>query len=1247
VEQKRIAHPRELINFRYRVVKKLGEGAMGAVLLVQDTLEDGDQVALKQIRPDAFSPESRDAFRNEFRAMTQLRHPNVVEVYDFGAMSGGTEHFFTMEYVEGQNLLQGCEGKAEEDLYDVAIQIARALEYIHSQGFIHFDLKPDNIMIRRDGVVKVMDFGLVGKESVSSHALKGTVHYISPEMTRGDLIDARADLYAFGALLFHVFAGRTLFEGETVSEILRQHRDAAPDFAAHVRRPIPEPLIPILRRLLDKSPERRHASAGEVLLDLERLAIPTKIPLERESSFVLGSRFLGREDEIQMLKQAFSSRLIEASESEPLLLLVSGETGIGKSRLLAEFRHYVQLRGAKFYQGYCLFSRGHPFLPLREIVRAIVREILPSGDGYPAEGPDSVPEAPAFGSAPEPFAAGPSLKATVADRVTPVARPAGPAAPTLTGFVAPSDGNVVLDARMATLVVPSEPTFRHFPSWNSQSAEKIADTINSSAPEPVEPALESNAETGVLVEVVKAHAAALSKLLESEPGLAAFATSAPAFGTHEQEREWLLGSICHFLFRIASEWPIVLYCVDLHWADDLTVELLARLAARVDLDAGEPSPRILVCGCYRDEDIRGRPLQGKVAELSTRGILRRIELLAFDKDEVAAMVRSMLGPVELSSDALALLLECTGGRPLFIEETVRGLIRNHAIRRDGSAITISVSPLRKGGELGDLDGVFRQSFKALDPAEFEILSLLAVFNRPISVLLLREAIPPKKGELGPLVASLRRKGFAQRAWGEGEHQYSIRHHHVRDQIYGSLSLEVAESLHDGALAAIERVYGESETYLEDLAHHALRSNHLEKGIRFTRLAGDHARRLYDFQRAATLYLRAHSLLQKVPASRNRDKLEIDLCVAIASASYYSTSEDNVGRLKRALELATELADVDAEAAVYNAMGRSYYGLGRQREAIPCFREYIRLTEGKSDDMARALPFSVLGRVYFFLAKFSEAAEYLEQATALFRRQKGAEEEASYALGMGGSALCYLGEQARGLACVDESIALAEKIQHPTRLALGNIYRGICLANHGEWDEARTWLELGLDRAKRTGDNVGIGTGSSFLGLTYLVGGDVKKAVELCRSGQDRIADGGGTWTFTMICAHYIESLLAADSIDLALAQEALARKALETGERWGESCLYVAFGHLAAAQSDERTALECFGKAIAAAEEQKARPFLAKALLARGVYCANRGEGKGRDDLESARGWFEELAMVHHKKCANEALAGHRVSLCL
>src|SRR5262249_49775616 len=158
-------------------------------------------------------------------------------------------------------------------------------------------------------------------------------------------------------------------------------------------------------------------------------------------------------------------------------------------------------------------------------------------------------------------------------------------------------------------------------------------------------------------------------------------------------------------------------------------------------------------------------------------------------------------------------------------------------------------------------------------------------------------------------------------------------------------------------------------------------------------------------------------------------------------------------------------------------------------------------------------------------------------------------------------------------------------------------------------------------------------------LTYLMEGQVDRAIECCRSGQEQIAGLGGTWTFTMICAHLLEALLAAGRLDLAEEQEALGRKALDTGERWGESCLSVAFAHLSALRDDERGALEWFQRAIAAANEQKALPFLAKALLARGIHLGERGdEERSREDLEAAQRLLEQLSMTYHQKKAVLAL---------
>ena len=227
---------------QFEITSKLGEGGMGEVWLAKDT-KLGREVALK-VLPEEFAqdPERMARFEREAKVLASLNHPNIATLYGLESVESGTGQttFLAMELVEGEDLSEHIKrGPVPfEDAVAISLQIAEALEAAHEQGIVHRDLKPANIKVRPDGAVKVLDFGLAkawdsdhGDSSLSlfptmtAHATQaglilGTAAYMSPEQAAGVSADRRADIWAFGVVLWEMLTGHKLFDGETVSHVL-------------------------------------------------------------------------------------------------------------------------------------------------------------------------------------------------------------------------------------------------------------------------------------------------------------------------------------------------------------------------------------------------------------------------------------------------------------------------------------------------------------------------------------------------------------------------------------------------------------------------------------------------------------------------------------------------------------------------------------------------------------------------------------------------------------------------------------------------------------------------------------------------------------------------------------------------------------------------------------------------------------------------------------------------------------------
>ncbi|MBN1897737.1 MAG: diguanylate cyclase [Spirochaetes bacterium] len=372
----------DIIDQRYQILDKIGEGGMSLVFKARDRINKTD-VAIKFLKQGVTSSYVEDVirFKREVEAVSKFSHPNIVRIHNAGEYKNIP--YIIMELLTGRSLAEMLmEGKEFGVKNTVLIieQLAQTLSYVHSKGIIHRDLKPGNIMISGKYKIKLLDFGVAFIMELgqikSEEEVVGTFGYMSPEATGivNKRVDERSDLYSLGIVFYRLLTGSLPFQGKEMSKILHQQVAVIPPKPSSVRSGISSELEEMVLKLLNKEPELRYQSAKGLIYDLQRYEKGDKgfIIGEKDQKIKISyqTRLVGREAELSQIQKLFN----KARDGRGSVCLVAGDPGVGKSRLVEEIRAYCYQLGGMFIGGRCLDQENKiPYQPYRDAINGYIR----------------------------------------------------------------------------------------------------------------------------------------------------------------------------------------------------------------------------------------------------------------------------------------------------------------------------------------------------------------------------------------------------------------------------------------------------------------------------------------------------------------------------------------------------------------------------------------------------------------------------------------------------------------------------------------------------------------------------------------------------------------------------------------------------------------------------------------------------------------------------------------------------------
>ena len=1134
----------------YIITEKIGEGGMGEVYRATDKV-------LKRAVALKFLPESmarnetaRRRFLREARSAAALDHPCICEIYEIGEADG--VDYIVMECVSGETLQAKIDrGRLPVgEVLGIASEMAEALEAAQQKGIVHRDLKPANVMVRSDGRLKLMDFGLATRvpgldetqrsltNLTREGAVVGTVPYMSPEQLKGKTLDSRSDIFSFGIVLYEMLTGTHPFLRDsvmgTISAVLSDQARPLSDSLGPEKGPLGGQLQELLDRCLEKDRERRLSNVADLREALtalreggENVGVAFSPGLESERHTV------GRTSELAELDQG----LRRALAGNSCLVCVAGEAGIGKTTLVEEFLDSLKgHRRVRIAKGQCSerLAGAEAFLPFLDMLTHL---------------------------------------------------------------------------------------------WDGGKDESMTQILREKAPwwfvQVAVPSTDDPANAALLADVRNA----------------------------SQER--VKRELVSFLQESTRDRALFVLFEDLHWADVSSIDLLAYLGARFD------QLRLFFVTTYRPEEMRlgNHPFLQIKPDLVSRGLCKELSLSFLTRKDIEDYLELEYPEHHFPSALAQVIFERTEGSPLFMADLLRDLQDRDVISENEGSWSLTQSVDELNLELpASVKAMIEKKIQKLGKEDTRFMEAASVQGFEFDSAALSQVLATDEEQAEDQLQSLERDHRFIQFVKEAEfpdHTLTLRYRFVhvlyQNQLFLSLTRTKRARLSRAVAETIEAFYGKSrhEVAAELAALHK-EARDFAKAANYCDLAAQHAASLFAYQEAIIQATHGLELLEKLPASEERDLLEASLQSDLGRSlvAIKGWGDESVGKAYfRARELSQKLGTDRTNLSLADGL-IIYFIVTVQIENT--LEACDRVLEDHQEEEAEWLFMAHVGKgmAEQFLAEFESSTTSLRRGVELNEILPAQTELAFvnvvYCLGHLAWNMWILGFSDQALRWSAQAAVEAEKSRDPFNLA--HYLAFAAFLNQSRGDEERV-IELSEKNYALCEENA--------FEFNRTMAGMQRAWVEAKQgepaSGVAKIQEGLKFWRAIgmRVFVPYWYALIADILGQMNRPVEGLAHLAEafdlveETDHRMWEAELHRLKGEMLLLQGAPEAEIEaCYQQALKTARSQEAKSFELRAAMSLSRLWQSRGEGhRSRDLLDDVYSWFTEGFDTRDLREARQLLA--------